>query len=462
MMLRGFREAYESARTTLAKLPPIDELNCKDGISSLLAQRNYDNEYVRGFVIERDGNVICRGGTVNIIPLDSQSHRVDDGWYLLSGRSPGRTNELLVAQRRGDMLYLAMLEPLLFDFLHSVECSDCVSYHFIVQADPMVDLKSDDTSEPTVISYTLKREQFDTSIQFTLNATQRYVDGFSIVGRFLAASIAAVTAAVLAFALYWYLMRRTSVGFLIEEGLKHREFIPYYQPIIDSRDGSVLGAEALARWVTDGGKLILPRLFIPFAEENHLIGPITDQLVERILADLKRLEWQGADRFISINAVAEQITDSPFCEKLILRLAEREIPAKNLSVEISERQQFPDLERGRFSLQRLVDAGIGVKLDDAGTGFGGFSYVQKLPIQTLKIDKMFVDTLRPDRGDPKRDVLFAIVEFAKTAKLKVIAEGVETRDQVAILMEAGVYAIQGYVYAHPMPPDDFIRWIQGY
>lgn len=93
-------------------------------------------------------------------------------------------------------------------------------------------------------------------------------------------------------------------------------------------------------------------------------------------------------------------------------------------------------------------------------GFGGFSYVQELPIKTLKIDKMFIDTLRKGSTDPKRDVLHAIIEFARVATLEVIAEGVETEDQVALLRDAGVYAIQRFVYARPMPVDEFIRWAQ--
>jgi len=178
------------------------------------------------------------------------------------------------------------------------------------------------------------------------------------------------------------------------------------------------------------------------------------------MVDIKRFGWQGMNRFISINATATQISDPSFRERLIRTLAENQIPAKNLSVEITERHQFPDLEGGRAALTYLVDAGIEIKLDDAGTGFGGFSYVQELPIGTLKIDKMFIDTLQRDGGDPKREVLFAIIEFARAARLKVIAEGAETQEQVARLKDAGVYAIQGYVYARPMPAEEFFRWMR--
>jgi EAL domain-containing protein (putative c-di-GMP-specific phosphodiesterase class I) len=461
-MLRGFREGYDSARLDLANLPPVEGLNCQNGISDILARRNFDEQYVRWFGVVHNGSVICRGGPAGISLSDSEAHHIDDTWSLLSVRGPGKTDNLGVVQRRGDTLYLALLEPLLFDFLHPVACRSCVSYHFIVRADPLVDMMSNDTSDRQVISHTVEGVRLGTYMKFTLSATQQYVNGFSIPGRFLSAALAVVIAATIAFALYLYLTRRTSVAFLIEEGLKRHEFLPYYQPIVDSRDGSVLGAEALVRWRTNRSELIPPGQFIPYAEENNLIGPITSQLVENILIDIRQFGWQNTDRFISINAVADQIADSSFCEKLIGRLAEQNIPAKNLSLEITERYQFSDLEQGRIALQCLVDAGIEIKLDDAGTGYGGFSYVQELPIETLKIDKMFIDTLRmgTERDDPKRHVLHAIIGFAKATKLDVIAEGVETEDQVARLRNAGVYAIQGYVYARPMPAEEFLQWMQ--
>jgi sensor c-di-GMP phosphodiesterase-like protein len=460
MMLRGFRDGYEKARLDLENLPPLEELDCQNGLSERLSRLNFENLYIRWFGVARDGKVVCRGTAVGITVSDSQSHDIDQTWSLLSVRSPNKMESLVVAQRRGDTLYLALLEPLLFDFLHSVDCKGCVSFDFIVKADPLVEMKSGDSTDPFVISNTVERERLGTYMRFTLRATQRYVDGFSVPGRTLAALIAASIAGLIAFALYWYLARRTSAKFLIEEGLKNKEFLPYYQPIVDSRDGTVLGAEALIRWMTKRGKLIPPGQFIPYAEANHLIEPLTDQLMERVVVDMERLGWRGSNRFISINAVAEQITDSPFCEKLIRTLAENKIPPQNFAVEITERHQFADLERGRVALQRLVDAGIEISLDDAGTGFGGFSYVQELPIETLKIDKMFIDTLGKESADPKRGVLQAIIEFARTATLGVTAEGVETKDQVAQLKDAGVYAIQGYVYARPMPIEEFVQWMK--
>lgn len=460
MILRGVRDGYQNARVELAKLPPMEEMNCRDQVSDELSRRNFDSEYVRWFGIAKDGKVICRGPRVGIDMSDARFHHIDDEWSIVSIHSPADASNLLVSQRRGDLLYLAMLEPLLFDFMHEVDCKACLSYEFIVRADPKLEMASPLASGPSEISYTLAATRLGARMEFRLNATRAYVDAFSFPGRVLSVAIASALGLAIGLALYWYLTRYTSAAALIERGLKRNEFLPYYQPIVDSRDGSVLGAEAVVRWRMKGGKLIPPGQFIPFAEENSLIDAITDQLEEKVLDDIKRFGWQGSNRFVSINVGAKQITDSSFCARLLRRLAEENIPAKNISVEITERHQFPDLGRGRAALQCLVDAGVEIKLDDAGTGFGGFSYIQELPITTLKIDKMFIDTLRQEKtADPKRAVLQAIIDFANAANLHIIAEGVETEEQVRCLSLAGVIAIQGFVYSRPMPAEEFVRWM---
>lgn len=117
-----------------------------------------------------------------------------------------------------------------------------------------------------------------------------------------------------------------------------------------------------------------------------------------------------------------------------------------------------NLTAGRDHLLCPADAGVDIKIDDAGTGFGGFSYVQELPVSTLKIDKMFVDTLLAE-GDAKRPVLDAIIRFAKESGLSTVAEGVETKEQVDYLVQAGVHAIQGYVYSRPMPAEKLMGWV---
>ena len=120
--------------------------------------------------------------------------------------------------------------------------------------------------------------------------------------------------------------------------------------------------------------------------------------------------------------------------------------------------KIDDLAQARRALQNFYDLGVELKLDDAGTGYGGFSYIQELNISTLKIDKMFVDTIASE--DLKGAVLESMISFAKDSHLGMIAEGVEDKHQVSYLQERNVYLIQGYVYAKPMPIEEFVDWVK--
>jgi sensor c-di-GMP phosphodiesterase-like protein len=296
-----------------------------------------------------------------------------------------------------------------------------------------------------------------TPVRLTYSATAAYIAEFRSVGKTVAAGISAAAGLVAGLWLYAFLVRRASLAHLLRRGIRYNEFLPFYQPIVDARDGAVLGAEVLVRW-RRRGKLIPPGIFIQYAEENGLIEPITEQIVTKVLRDIKDLGWVGTDRYISINAVPDQIIHSSFCDYLVRQLAESGVPGKNIAVELTERRQLEDLAEGRKRLLKLVEAGVDIKIDDAGTGFGGFSYVQELPVHTLKIDKMFVDTLRA-QDDAKRPVLDAIINFARSSGLDTIAEGVETQEQVEQLLKSGVHAIQGYVYARPMPAEEMRKWL---
>jgi sensor c-di-GMP phosphodiesterase-like protein len=459
LMMRGFQEAMESARKDLARLPAFEALNCQNGASPSLALREFDNEYVRWYGVERNGTIVCSSPIVRFdLPPPRSRYRLNDEWSAAMVHPFWGGDDLLVIQTRGEMRYMAVLQPLLFDFESPAECVKCVSYAGSMGPNHEIQIQSGMTNEPGAISFIRQTVVFGAPVRLTYSATQEYVAGFTPTGRMLAAGIAAIVSLTLSFFVYWLMMRRTSVDSVLRRGLRDDEFLPYYQPIVDARNGTVLGAEALARWY-HGGKLIPPAQFIPFAEESGLIRPITEQLVKKVLRDLRRFGWVGTDRYISINAVPDQIQKTDFCEVLVKQLEESGIPGRNFAVEITERRKLADLAEGRRHLLVLSGAGVDVKIDDAGTGFGGFSYVQELPVSTLKIDKMFIDTLRAG-GDAKRSVLDAIIKFAMTSGLETIAEGVETVEQIEQLVALGVHAIQGYVYARPMPASELMKWIE--
>jgi sensor c-di-GMP phosphodiesterase-like protein len=295
-------------------------------------------------------------------------------------------------------------------------------------------------------------------IELTLSATKAFFDGYRNQSWVMSILLSFVTALVLASLWYQFLNKRQSLRRVIMEALKHSEFEPFYQPIIDSRTQEVLGAEMLVRWRKRNGNIVPPSQFIPFAEDSGLIIDITEQLVTKVVKDIVSMNWHSSERFISINIVPQHIENDTFYQFLTTAMIEHKIPARNISLEITERLQIDDLKTARAQLDKYFAFGIDLKLDDAGTGYGGFSYVQELGINTLKIDKMFIDTI--NSNDVKASVLQAIINFAQTSKLKTIAEGVEEISQVNYLAKHNVFAIQGYVYAKPMAKEDLLVWLQ--
>ena len=458
MLARDFEGALESARRELVQLPEFPDLDCHDGLSPVLAHHVFDNEFVRWLGVARNGHIVCRSPLVVVdLPPGEAHYPLDSGWLIAMTHVSKKVEALILIQTRGDVEYVVMLEPLLFALQNPVGCSDCLGYEAVLEPTQEIVMQVGDTTLPAAISSTEDTLILRSRLRLTVSATQQYVDRFKLTGNLVAAGISAIVALTLSFMLYGLLVRRTSLANLLKQGIRAKEFIPYYQPIIDARDGSVLGAEALVRWI-HGEELIHPGQFIEYAEESGLIASITEQVVNNVLIDLKHLGWVNTDRYISINVVPDQILISDFCSVIVRQLAEHGIPGKNLAVEITERRPLHDLRAARNRMMCLAQAGIAIKIDDAGTGFGGFSYVQELPVTTLKIDKMFIDGLRTPE-DAKRLVLDAIIQFARNSGLKTIAEGVETREQLDYLVKAEVHAIQGYVFAPPMPADEFTRWI---
>jgi sensor c-di-GMP phosphodiesterase-like protein len=250
-----------------------------------------------------------------------------------------------------------------------------------------------------------------------------------------------------------FIRRKMSLHSLVEQGLAKQEFVPYYQPIVDVSSNSLYGCEMLARWQRPGQDVISPMEFIPYVEKSGQILPITEQLIEKAIYEISKLNWQMTKQVISINVVPDQLESLDVLEKSLKLLQHSEITPEQIAFEVTERKQFTDLTMASDVIEQLRMRGIGVKLDDAGTGYGGFSYIQQLNIRSLKIDKMFVENI--GTADIKLSLLDSIIAFGKEAGMEMIAEGVETEEQSKYLAEQGVYLQQGYFFGKPMIFSDF-------
>lgn len=261
--------------------------------------------------------------------------------------------------------------------------------------------------------------------------------------------IIALLLAIVAVILYWnWISARVSTDTLIQKGLKRKEFIPYYQVVVDCRTGQVVGQEMLVRWRRFDGTLVQPNQFIPYAEDSGLILSITESLLEQVYRDLTKLKG-----WVSVNVVAQHLEAGLLSEWLKSHQDKR---VKRISFELTERKPITFFELALTEINAVAPQCHDFKLDDFGTGFGGFSYLQQLGINSIKIDKMFIDTIGTQ--DLKAPVLDSIIAFGQEANMEMIAEGVETQEQADYLAAKGVYIHQGYLYARPLPLDQLLNY----
>jgi diguanylate cyclase (GGDEF)-like protein/PAS domain S-box-containing protein len=240
----------------------------------------------------------------------------------------------------------------------------------------------------------------------------------------------------------------------LRNALAAREFRVYFQPVVDLRSGEIVKAEALIRWQHPQRGLVSPAEFIPLAEETGLIVDIGHWVFTEAAEWMRRWYVQGYGcRQVSVNKSPSQFTGEDKHESWVAHLRDIELPGECIVVEITEGLLLDARTEVTQNLLSFRDAGIQVALDDFGTGYSSLSYLKKFDIDYLKIDRSFVRDLASDPNDLALSE--AIIVMAHKLGLKVIAEGVETVEQRDILRSAGCDYVQGFLYAKPMPAEEF-------
>jgi len=235
----------------------------------------------------------------------------------------------------------------------------------------------------------------------------------------------------------------------LDRGLAAREFKPYYQPIFDLSTGQIKGCEILTRWVRQDGSVIPPMNFIPLAESSGRIQVMTWQILDSALSELKPLLKANKNFKLSVNIVPKHLLSAGFVETLRRTVLSAKISARQIVVEITERDELDDLARAAAVVAELRDHGFRVAIDDVGVGHSGLSRLKGLGANTIKIDKFFVDTITVDASTTT--IVEMLVALAKDLHMTVVAEGIETEDQRRALLSSGVEEGQGYLVAAPLP-----------
>jgi len=257
------------------------------------------------------------------------------------------------------------------------------------------------------------------------------------------------------------LTARIERRFTLEKELRHAiecsEFELYYQPIVSLKDTGEICAEALIRWHHPQRGLLLPEMFIPFAEETGLIMPIGDWVIATACAEAARWQVAGKGISVSINISALQFRTGNLTQKIQQALAASGLAPSLLCLEITEQFLLQDTEQNLALIAELKALGLKIAIDDFGIGYSSLSYFKRFGPEKLKIDRSFISGVIDDAEDAA--IVRAIIAMAKSLKVQLVAEGIETEEQLAFVSREGCDKAQGYLYAKPAPAEAFRAWL---
>jgi len=249
-------------------------------------------------------------------------------------------------------------------------------------------------------------------------------------------------------------VERQSLEHDLRSALDKKELMLHYQPIVNLKSGTITGAEALLRWTQPRRGSVPPAMFIPVAEDSGLILPIGAWVLRDACTQGKAWADAGLSPLtISVNVSALQIRSDNFLANLLAVLDETGLNPGSLNIEMTESGLMERAKFGSAILTSLRDKGIQVSVDDFGTGYSSLSYLRKLPIDTLKIDQSFVRQISTTPDDTT--IVSAIISMGRSLRLKVVAEGVESVEDVAFLKKQECDEAQGYYFSRPIPADEF-------
>lgn len=244
---------------------------------------------------------------------------------------------------------------------------------------------------------------------------------------------------------------------LIRDSIKNDRFVVHYQPQIDLPSSSIHAVEALVRILAPNNKLILPGKFIDIAEETSLINDIGDIVLDKVCRDIQQWNRQGIHIQMSINISAVQLATENFVENFLAKIRGYGLNPSEFEIELTENVLVQNMNKAANNLLLLTNAGIKIAIDDFGTGYSSLSYLDQLPLNTLKLDKSFMDKI--SEANMEDSIIPAMISVAESLKLDFIAEGVENRDQHQYLVRQGKCIAQGFYYSKPLNGAQLVQFI---
>lgn len=247
----------------------------------------------------------------------------------------------------------------------------------------------------------------------------------------------------------------------LRHAVEQENLVVYYQPKIDLNSRRIIGAEALVRWVEDDGKVIGPDQFIPIAEDTGLIIPISDFVMRQATEQLKQWHDLGYDDLtMAINISGKQLHTPDLIDKVLDTVHQARIGPQFIELELTEQVFIENIQSHRHFMHAIREHGIALAIDDFGVGYSSLSYLKNFPVTSLKIDRSFVQDLPGDNDDAT--ITQTIINLAKNLEIDIVAEGIETEQQVDFLMERECFVGQGFLFSRPIPAEQFTQLLQKY
>jgi EAL domain-containing protein (putative c-di-GMP-specific phosphodiesterase class I) len=250
-------------------------------------------------------------------------------------------------------------------------------------------------------------------------------------------------------------VKRLELEGSLRQALQRTEFHLMFQPQLDVATGRIVAAEALIRWDHPTRGTVSPLEFIPVAEENGLIVPIGQWVLRSACVEAARWQRQGLDLRVAVNLSPLQFKDPELLASVRRALEQTGLPPQRLELEITEGALMTESSQTLATLNALRDLGVSVSLDDFGTGYSSMSYLKRLPLSTLKIDRSFVEGL--PHQEESMAIVRAILSLAKSLGFSVTAEGVETPEQARSLKHMSCDMVQGFLFSKPVTADDIVE-----
>ena len=252
--------------------------------------------------------------------------------------------------------------------------------------------------------------------------------------------------------------KRLSEEYDLRQALENNEFCLYFQPKVDAATGNIKGMEALIRWLHPERGIVSPLEFIPLLEESGMIVEAGDWVLRESCRLNKQWQEQGlAPIRVSVNVSSVQFKSGDFIERIELALKDTGLDAKYLEIELTESCLMDDVTKNIDLLHEIKKIGVSIAIDDFGTGYSSLGYLKKFPIDTLKIDRSFITNVQDRRGGDNAAIVTAIMALSHSLRLDVVAEGVETAQELSYLHELGCKTIQGFLFSKPLTVDEFTK-----